>query len=393
MRPAWLEINLSAIADNVSHLKSELGPQREIIAVVKADGYGHGAIPVSRAALNAGAKMLAVALLEEAVELHEAGMNTEVLILSAIPRSAAPTVVECGFHMPLTDLSSAEALSGAAQSQQRPANVHIKVDTGMHRLGVAAEEVSGFCASIRSLPGLAIRGIFTHFASSSSDPQFTLDQLRLFKKAAAEAEATLGYYIPLKHAANSGAIVRYPEAWLDAVRPGALIYGIPRNPGGVYLPTMRQAVTLKASISCVKPIKAGDAVGYDQTWVAAHDTQIALVPVGYADGYDRLLSNNADVLLRGQRVPAIGAISMDCTVIDVGPVGGADRDEEVVLIGRQGEESITVAEIADCCDTVVQEVVSRLAKRLPRVYTHEPGDVRVQELVEKIRSLFSDART
>lgn len=390
MRPAWLEINLSAIADNISNLKAVLGPQREIIAVVKADAYGHGAIPVSRVAVDSGAKMVGVAMVEEALQLHEAGIDAEVLILSAIPREAAPTIVEYGFHVPLTDQAGARALAEAAQAQQRCANVHIKIDTGMHRLGVAAEEIADYCHSIRALPGLVIRGIFTHFASSPSDPQFTLEQLRLFKEAVAEAEAALGYHIPLKHVANSGAIVRYPESWLDAVRPGALIYGIPRNPGGVYMPTMRQALTLKATISCVKPIKAGAGVGYGLTWTAPQDTQIALLPVGYADGYDRLLSNNADVLLRGQRVPVIGAISMDTTIIDVGAIAEAEAGEEVVLIGQQGVESITVAEIAERCGTVVQEVASRLSRRLPRVYTHEPGDVRVQELVESDRSLFSD---
>lgn len=384
MRPAWLEINLSAIADNVSNLKSVLGPQREIIAVVKADAYGHGVIPVSRVALNSGAKMLAVAMVEEALALHNAGLEAEVLILSATPREVAATVVEYGFHVPLTDVASAEVLSQAAQAQGQPANVHIKVDTGMHRLGVVADEIADYCAAIKSLPGLAIRGIFTHFASSPSDPQFTLEQLELFKKAAAEADAALGYPIPLKHCANSGAIVRYPESWVDAVRPGALIYGIPRNPGGVYMPTMRLAMSLRDKISCVKPIKAGARVGYDRTWTAPADTQIALLPVGYADGYDRLLSNNANALLRGRRVPVVGAISMDCTAIDVGP-GGAEVGEEVVLLGHQGDESITVAEIADRCDTVVQEVVSRFSKRLPRIYTHDPGDVRVKELVETIR--------
>ncbi len=380
MRPAWLEINLSAIADNVSNLKTVLGPQREIIAVVKADGYGHGVLPVSQVALNAGARMLAVAMVEEALELTQAGLQAEVLILSATPRQAAATIVEYGFHAPLTDMAGAQALSQAAQELHRPANVHIKVDTGMHRLGVAAEEIADYCATIKSLPGLAIRGIFTHFASSSSDPQFTLAQLGSFKKVTAQAEAALGYSIPLKHCANSGAIVRYPESWLDAVRPGALIYGIPRNPGGVYMPTMRQAVTLRANISCVKPIEAGAGVGYGLTWTALEDTRIALLPVGYADGYDRLLSNNADALLRGQRVPVVGAVSMDCTIIDVGAIAGAGVDEEVVLVGQQGDENITVAEIADRCDTVIQEVVSRFSPRLPRVYTHDPGDVRVKEL-------------
>ena len=385
MRPAWLEINLSAIADNVSNIKSVLGPQREIIAVVKADAYGHGAVPVAQTVLTAGARMLAVALVEEAMELYEAGIDAEVLILSITPRQAAATVVEYGFHVPLTDLAGAEALSQAAQAQDQPANVHIKVDTGLHRLGVDADQIADYCQAIKSLPGLAIRGIFTHFADSPNDPQFTLQQLELFKQAAAEADAALGYPIPLKHCANAAAVVRYPESWLDAVRPGAVLYGIPRNPGGAYMPTMRAAMTLRAYISCVKPVKAGETVGYGRTWTAQKDTQIALVPVGYGDGYDRRLSNNAEVLLRGQRVPVIGAICMDSTIIDVSELADAQVGEEVVMIGQQGPESITIAEIADQCDTVVQEIPVRFSKRLPRVYVHEPGDVRIKELVEAIQ--------
>ncbi len=391
--PAWLEINLSAIADNISNLKSVLGPQREIIAVIKADGYGHGALPVAQVALNSGAGMLAVAFVQEAVELTDAGIETEILILSGTSREAAPTIVEYGFHVPLTDVGGAEALSEAAQAQNRPAKVHIKVDTGMHRLGVAAEDIGEYCEQIAPLPGLSIHGIFTHFASSPTDPQFTLEQLSRFKEAAGQAEAALGYCIPLKHCANSCAIVRYPESWLDAVRPGALIYGIPRNPGGVYMPTMRPAMTLRTTISHVKPVAAGQAVSYGRTWKAPRDTQVALLPVGYADGYSRALSNNADVLLRGQRVPVVGAICMDCTIIDVGSVGGAQVGEKVVMIGQQGEESITIAEIAERCNTVVQEVACWFTRRLPRMYTHEPGDVRVKELAEAHRSPFSDVTT
>ena len=233
LRPAWLEINLSAVADNIHNLKSVLSPHQQIIAVLKADAYGHGALPVSRVALASGASRLAVALVQEALELRQDGCAAPLLILSATPREAAPLLVEQQIEAPLTDLPGAEALSRAAQRLGRPALAHLKVDTGLSRLGVHPEEVASFCTALRDLPGLEVLGIFTHFSSAPSDPEWTMQQFSLFKQAVHDAEAALGHRLPLRHACNSAAIVRYPEAWLDAVRPGALIYGIPRNRGGL----------------------------------------------------------------------------------------------------------------------------------------------------------------
>ncbi len=390
MRPAWLEIDLTAIADNVHRVLSVLGHQRKLIAVVKDDAYGHGAAVVARVVDDCGAQMLAVALLEEALELEQICPEAEILILGLVPRAAAETAVAHGFHVPLSDLAAAEAFAMAAAELGKAAKVHIKVDTGMHRLGVPAEEISDYCRQLKTLAGLQICGIFTHFASSSDDPQFTTEQFERFRRACWDAEAALGYPVPVKHCANSGATVRYPEMWLDAVRPGALLYGIPRNRGGVYLPTMVQALTLKAKIACLKDVPKGETVGYGRTWRAARDTRTALLSVGYGDGYDRLLSNNADVLLRGRRMPVIGTIAMDSTVIDVTDVPSVEVGEEVVLIGDQGDESVTVAEIAERCGTIVHEVVARLTPRLPRVYTCQLGDGRVERLIEASGGVTND---
>ena len=297
LRPAWLEINLSALADNVHNLKSVLSPHQQIIAVVKANAYGHGAVPVSRVALAAGAGRLAVALVEEAQELRAAGCTSPLMCLGATPPEAAPILVDQHIEAPLTDLAGARALSEAGRAAGRPAPVHLKIDTGMHRLGVRAEEIGPFCEALLELPGLEIVGVFTHFSSSQIDPEFTLAQLASFKHAVAEAERVLGFRIPLRHVCNSGATVRYPEAWLDAVRPGALLYGIPRDRGGLYMPEMRPVLALKAKLAVIKPLSTGESVGYDRTWRAPHDTCLGLLPLGYADGYDRLLSNrgsNAD---------------------------------------------------------------------------------------------------
>ncbi len=391
MRPAWIEIDLTAIADNVHRVLSVLGHQRKLLAVVKDDAYGHGAAVIAQVAHSCGAHMLAVAFVEEAVELQPACPEAEILILTPVPADAIETAVSCGFHVSLADRAGPGLLSAAAVRQGRAAKVHIKVDTGMHRLGVPAAQVGEYCSRLKLLPGLEIRGIFTHFASSSDDPQFTTEQFECFQQACRDADAALGYSIPLKHCANSGATVRYPEMWMDAVRPGALLYGIPRNRGGVYMPTMQQALTVKAKIASLKEVPVGETVGYGRTWRAARDSHIALLPIGYGDGYDRLLSNNADVLLRGRRVPVVGAVAMDSTTIDVTGVGDVRVGEEVVLIGDQGGESVTVAELAERCQTIVHEVAVRLDRRLPRVYTCQPGDERVEGLISAEGSVASSA--
>lgn len=391
LRPAWLEINLSAVADNLHNLKSVLSPHQQILAVVKADAYGHGAVPVSRVALASGASRLAVALVEEALELRQDGCAAPILILSATPRDAAPILVEQQIESALTDLPGAEALSRAAQRLERPALAHIKVDTGLTRLGITPEEIGPFCLALRDLPGLEITGIFTHFSSAPDDPEWTLRQFTLFKQAVQDAETALGHRLPLRHACNSAAAVRYPEAWLDAVRPGALIYGIPRNRGGLYMPVMRPVLALRARLSVIKPLHAGDTVGYDRTWCAPCDSRLGLVPLGYADGWDRRLSNRGQVLIHGRRCPIIGRVSMDTTAVDLGPVPQAEVDDLVTLIGDQGDETIEVEDIAQLCDTVHQEIVSRLGPRLPRVYYAEPGDTRVRAALADKEALLSDA--
>ena len=391
LRPAWLEINLSALADNVHNLKSVLSPHQQIIAVVKANAYGHGAVPVSRVAVAAGAGRLAVALVEEAVELCEAGCAAPVMCLGATPVEAAPVLVARQIEAPLTDLEGARALAEAARAAGRTAPVHLKIDTGMHRLGVRAEEITAFCAELRELPELEIVGVFTHFSSSQIDPEFTLRQLSVFTAAVAEAEAVLGRRIPLRHVCNSGATVRYPEAWLDAVRPGALLYGIPRDRGGLYMPEMRPVLALKARISVIKPLYAGESVGYDRTWRAPHDTRLGLLPLGYADGYDRLLSNRGHVLVHGRRCPIIGRICMDVTIIDLTNAPAAQVGDTAVLVGEQGGETVQVHDLADLCGTIVHEIVSRFSPRLPRVYYAEPGDERVSTALAERRNLLSDA--
>ncbi len=390
MRPAWLEIDLTAIADNIERLLSVLGKQRKLIAVVKDDAYGHGATIIGQIAQQCGAQMMAVSLIEEAIELETVCPQADILILGLVPLDAIPVAIGHGFYMPLDSVERAEAISQAACVQGTVAKVHLKVDTGMHRMGVPADEVGWLCHKVKDLPNLDICGIFTHFASAPDDPLFTTQQFERFQQACREAEAVLDGRVLLKHCANSAATVRYPEMWLDAVRPGALLYGIPRNRGGQYLPTMEQALSIKAKIAAIRTLPAGEKLGYGRTWQAQRNSRIALLPLGYGDGYDRHLSNKGEVLVRGRRVPVVGTICMDSTFIDVTDVPDAKVGEEVVLVGNQGEETITIAEIAEHCGTVVQEVPVRMNVRLPRIYTCQPGDERVAHLADKYRSTTSD---
>ncbi len=390
VRPAWLEIDLTAIADNIERLLSVLGNQRKLIAVVKDDAYGHGATIIGQIVQQCGAQMMAVSLIEEAIELESVCPQTDILILGLVPLDAVPAAIEHGFHMPLDSVDRAEAISHAASEQGAAAKVHLKIDTGMHRIGVPAGKVGELCHGIKGLPNLDIRGIFTHFASAPDDPLFTTQQFERFQQACREAETVLDQRLLMKHCANSAATVRYPEMWLDAVRPGALLYGIPRNRGGQYLPTMEQALSMKAKIGSVQDVAAGEKLGYGQTWQAQRDSRIAVLPLGYGDGYDRHLSNKGELLLRGRRVPVVGAICMDSTFIDVTDIPDAKVGEEVVLVGSQGDESVTIAEIADRCGTVVQEVPVRMNVRLPRIYTCQPGDERVAHLADRYRSAITD---
>ena len=368
MRPAWLEIDLGAIAHNMSEIRRIIGPDTGIVAVVKSNAYGHGAVPAARQVLDCGACMLAVALLQEAVELRQAGIDAPILVLGATDPSEAPGFVEHGVCAAVADVGFARELSAAAGRAGTRGLCHVKIDSGMGRQGVRADEVAVFGKAVRDLPGIDIQGAYSHFASSPTDREFTERQITTFSTAVAELQAVVGKQIPLRHLANSGAVVRHENARMDAVRPGALIYGIADRDAGECLPTTKQAMTLQSRIVTTKPIRRGESVGYGRTFIARQDLVAAVLPIGYADGYPRALSGNADVLVRGTRCPVIGRVSMDCTMVDITRAGEVMPGQQVVLLGRQGDEMITTGELARRCNTCVEEIVSRVAARLPRVY-------------------------
>jgi alanine racemase len=365
---SWLEIDLGAIRHNVRALKRLLGPGRHLWAVVKANAYGHGAAPVGRAAVAAGADGLAVACLTEAAELRRAGVSAPILLLAAgEPRAAARTV-----RLDLVQTACAEdtmrALSKAAQRLGRPARVHLKIDTGMGRLGVRPGEAAGFARLIESLPGLSLEGVFSHLATAESEDRTYADtQFERFQEALG-ALAGAGIAPGMRHLANSAATLRFPEMRLDGVRTGLLLYGLLPDAPCPAAPDVRPALTWKTSLGFLHRLPAGSPVSYGGTHVTSRETPVGVLPLGYADGYPRHASNRAQVLVRGRGCPVIGVVCMDHTMVDLGPAPDARVGEEVVLVGRQGDARITANQLAQWAGSVVHEVPTVIGKRVRRVY-------------------------
>jgi alanine racemase len=368
-RPTRAEIDLDAVAANVRVACGLAGAGSAVMAVVKADAYGHGAVPVARAALAAGATWLGVAMPEEAAVLRAAGIGSRILILGPIAPSQAGLVARHDLDQCVSDPAQAEALSRVAMSAGRPLRLHLKMDTGMGRVGVSLREVGPAAARIAALPAVRLAGLMTHFAESDAeDPGFTREQLVRFATAT-DALRAAGVPIPLRHAANSAALLRHPDARLDLVRPGIMLYGCHpcdrRHPND---PTLAPALRFRTVVSHLKDLPAGGSVSYGRTFVAPRDLRIATLPVGYADGLARLLSGQGQVLIGGQRVPIVGRVCMDMTMVDVTRVPDVRVGDEAVLIGRQGVEEITADEIAVLTGTISYEVLCRVGARVPRVY-------------------------
>lgn len=365
---SWAEIDLDAIAFNIRAFKRQVGDKVMVIAVVKANAYGHGAIPVAEAALEAGAGMLAVHRMIEGVELRKAGLRAPTLILGYTPPDGADWVVDHQLTPSLTTWEFAQALSSRAIAQGAIVPVHIKVDSGMSRYGLLPGEVLEFLAAIAALPGLRLEGLFTHFATADeSDQNHACQQLAVFKDVQAAARQA-GFEFPLLHAANSAALMTLPEAYFDAVRPGIAMYGL--NPSNEWSPPfeIRPALTLKSLVSRVRWLSPGAGVSYGRTFVASQPILAALAPVGYGDGYHRILSNTGYVLIRGQRAPILGRVCMDQFVVDVSAIPGVQQNDEVVLVGKQAGASIRAEQIAALAGTINYEVTTSLLPRVARLY-------------------------
>jgi len=338
------------------------------MAVVKADGYGHGAVPVSRAAIRSGATYLGVSSPEEAAELREAGIKIPILVLSLIQPEEAYKSVALKLEQTICSQDLAAALDREAGKVSTRINVHIKVDTGMGRIGVFPENTLAFVRRLRRYKNLNLAGVFSHFSSADeADKTFARRQLEIFNGVTREIEAA-GIHIPKKHMANSAAILDLPESYLDLVRPGIMIYGLYPSPHVSRTMKLRPAMTLRTKVAYVKSVPAGNPISYGRTFFTRKETRVATLPVGYGDGYSRLLSNRGAVLIKEQRAPLIGRVCMDMCLADVSGIKDVRAGDEVILFG----EELSVDEVAQNMGTINYEVVCGVGKRVPRVYVGEP---------------------
>lgn len=362
LRPTRADIDLSAIAHNFRVVQQAASGAR-VLAVVKADAYGHGVVPIVRALESEGAFAFGVALAEEGLELRDAGIKSAILVLNGVYGGAHREVLQRGLVPVVYDLGHLEAFSSVSGGS--PFGVHLKIDTGMGRLGVPRGELSRFLERASRFANLRIDGLMTHFASADVDPDFTARQFACFNEAVAMVRAA-GHTPTVQHVANSAATFRHPEARLDLVRPGIALFGY-AGYDAPDLPSLRLGMRIRTEIVAVRTLAAGESVGYHGRFVAKGPTRVATLPVGYGDGLLRASSCRGHVLVRGKRCPILGNISMDLTSVDITGTN-AEVGDEVVLLGAQGDAQIEVSELAEAANTIPYEVFTSVSRRVPRFY-------------------------
>jgi alanine racemase len=365
----WAEVDLDAIAHNVRALKAHIGEHTELAAVIKANAYGHGSLPVAHVALQNGATRLAVGPVEEGVQLRAAGITAPILLMCYATPGQAADIVRHRLTPTVNAPELAQALSDTVGAHNAPPlAVHIKVDTGMGRFGLMPDEVCDFVRAVAGLPGLIVEGFYTHFSSADeADTSHTYEQFALYRQLAGQLERE-GIHVPVKHAANSAATLRFPEMHLDMVRCGVAMYGLHPSADTEVTVPLRPAMALKSKVGRVRTVPSGWGVSYGRTYVTTRPTPVALVSVGYGDGYHRILSNKAEVLIHGQRAPMLGRVCMDQFVVDVRGIASVQEGDEIVVLGRQGQDEVSADEIAAWAGTINYEVVTSILPRVPRIY-------------------------
>ncbi|MEW5946037.1 MAG: alanine racemase [bacterium] len=373
-RPIWAEINCDNLTHNFRVVRGLAGETAGVTAVVKADAYGHGAVAVVRVLAGAGADMFAVASLEEALELRGAGLDVPVLVLGYTQPAWASEVVANGIRQTVYHYNLAQALSREAVKRERAVKVHVKVDTGMGRIGVFPENAVHFIEGLAKLPGIEVEGVFTHLSCADvPDDEYTVFQLERFSRLLGELERA-GIGVPLRHAANSAGILRYPDSIFNMVRPGIMLHGLfPSERLKDARLGLKPVMAIKSTVIELKTLPAGSRVSYGGTFRARRRVRVATLPAGYADGFGRRLSNRGSVIVEGRRAPIVGNVCMDFMVVDVTGIPDVKVGDEATLIGRQGGEEIGVDETASLLGTINYEVVSLIGKRVPRVYINYSG--------------------
>lgn len=382
MRPVWAEIDLDKAAYNMKNIKKLVG-DKEVIAVVKADCYGHGADDLAPVFLENGASRLAVAILTEGIELRKKNITAPIMILGYTPLELSEELINNDIEQTVYDLEYAKKLSDIAEKLGKKAKIHIALDTGMGRIGfIPNEESIKAVEKIASLKGIEIIGIFTHFSTADEyDKTYTNEQFKKIKSFINELEKR-GVNIPLKHASNSGAIMEMPETYLDAVRAGIILYGYyPSNEVDKNKLDIKPILTLKTTVSYVKEVEEGTSISYGRTFITKRKSKIATIPIGYADGYSRLLSGKAKVIINGKFAPVVGRICMDQCMIDVTDIGEVKVGDEVILLGEEGNLKFNADDFAEIMGTINYEITCMLKQRIPRVYVKEGKIVSVRNYI------------
>ncbi len=369
--PSKAIVNLDAYASNLALVQQITGAHIQLIPIVKANAYGHGLEPIAQTAIKSGAKLIGVATVEEAVRLRDAGIETPILVMMPSSREALRLFVEYQLTPIVSDTSLAETLNTLANEARRVVPIHCKIDTGMGRQGIGYDEALEKLQFIKRITNLDIQGICTHFPTADrTDDSFTQAQIKSFKQLVKQMEKA-GIPYEMAHAANSAAIVNYPDSLFDAARPGLMCYGVWPTKTNSTLPTLRRVLRWETSVVQVRQLKPHANIGYRRTYTTRAPIQTAILPVGYADGYRYPLSNNADVLIRGRRCPVRGAVSMDQIVVDVTAVPHVSYGDVATLIGVDGDLEITVEELAEKAGTISYDILTGIGPRVYREYVHD----------------------
>ena len=365
-RPSRIVVDLSAVGDNLRAIRARVGVP--VMGIVKANAYGHGLVPVARHLEACGVDRLGVAFVEEGIALRRAGIRLPILVLGGIFGPQVADYLRHELEITVSSLDKLRQVEVVAEALGQRARVHLKIDTGMERIGVHSYSCAGFIEAAAASRWCDIVGVYSHLACAD-DPGSPMTDRQVERFAEACAHFTrIGAPMPLRHLANSGGVLHAPGTWLDMVRPGIILYGVLPDPASQATLALRPALSLVSRVVYFKVVRAGGTVSYGATWAAATDTRIATIPVGYGDGYPRALSSRGEVLLRGHRRPIAGRVCMDQFMVDLGPDGTAYNEDEVVLVGRHDGQAIRVEDIARQAGTIPYEILTGLNERIPRAY-------------------------
>ena len=369
-RPTRIVVDLSALSDNLDAIGAHVGVP--VMPIIKANAYGHGLLPVGQHLQAHGAGQFGVAFVEEGLALRRGGITMPILVLGGILGRQVGQMIRNDLEITVSSLDKLRQVEATAEQLGRQATIHLKIDTGMERIGVHSYSCGPLIEAAVASRWCHVKGVYSHLACAD-DPSSPMTALQLarFRDACAHFDR-LGAPMPIRHLANSGGVLHAPDTWLDMVRPGIVLYGVMPDPASRPTIAVRPALSLMSQVVYFKVVKAGHPVGYGATWAPQVDTHLATVPIGYGDGYQRALSSRGQVLIRGQRKPIVGRVCMDQFMVDLGPQGTAYVEDDVVLIGGQGGETIRVEEVASSAGTIPYEILTHLNERIPREYTAAP---------------------